>query len=277
MTEEDLAAMMTSASAPAEAPADTAAAAPAAAAPEPAAAPAAPAPARGEGGRFASRAPDAPAAAQPAPAATPAPAAPAPANPEPGHVPISAMLDEREKRQAEKARADQLERELKAERARQTPATPATPQEEIQRQLYAQNLRTSQRWAERTYGAETAATIRDWATARCDADPVFNQQMLASEDPYEAAKAAYDREQVLAAVKPSDLEQFRAWQAAQANPGAPVGGATPAPAAAPAAPAAAPAAPAPPRSLVDAPGNGAAGGNFVPTGPGQAFAAAIPR
>jgi hypothetical protein len=197
---------------------------------------------------------------------SPAPATPTVTPAEPGHVPISALLDEREKRQAEKAQREALERQIAEMRAQATPPRQLEPTEELSQALYVQGLRASRRFAEREYGKETIATVHDWAAKRCDEDPVFNQQMRASEDPYEAAFQAYSREQVLEAVKPSDLAAFKAWQAAQAAGGE--GGAPPA------APAPSPAAP---RSLATASGTGGAGAPHVPVGPGQAFVSAMTR
>ena len=223
---------------------------------EPQAAPEAPA--RDANGKFVSKPVETPAAPAAAPAAAPEPQA---QTPEPGHVPISAMLDEREKRQA----AEKANRELQERLAAQQPQTPLAPEEAFEAALYAQNLRVSRRFAERQYGPELTAQVHDWAFKRCEEDPLFNVQMRSSDDPYEAAMQAYNREQVLAAVGPSDLEAFKAWQAAQAD----LKAAQPVPQPAPSAPL--------PRSLADAPGNGAVGHSHVPVGPGEAFLAAIPR
>ncbi|MBA3811246.1 MAG: hypothetical protein H0X27_06300 [Caulobacteraceae bacterium] len=181
--------------------------------------------------------------------------APEPAKPLPeaGHVPISAMRNEREKRQ-------KLERELATLREAQAPRDPPGP-EAMQAALHAQNLRVSRKFAERQYGAETLAKVHDWAAARCDADPIFNQQMRSSDDPYEAAMQAFNRERVLETVKPDDLDAFLAWRTAQT--------------AAPAIPANP--SPPPPRSLATAPGNGAMG-NRTPepeVGEGVAFRSVI--
>jgi hypothetical protein len=223
--------------------------APAAPAEPPAAEPATPGPARGPDGKFAAK--ETPAAAEPAP--TPPPA------PEPGHVPISAMLDEREKRQA-------LERQLAELKARQEPPKPLEPTEQLQQALYTQNLRASRKFAEREYGKEQIEAVHKWAAEKCDSDPIFNQQMLSSEDPYEAAYQAYNREQIVAKVSPDRLAAFEAWEKAQAEAQAAAPIHTPSTAAPP-----------PPKSLATAPGNGAAGAPHIPVGEGEAFRAAIPH
>ena len=185
---------------------------------------------------------------------------------EPGHVPISALLDEREKRQAERAAREILERQLAELSAMVAPEAPPSQEESVRQALYAQNMRASRRFAEREYGRETVATVHAWAASRCDEDPYFNQQIFASEDPYETALQAYARDQIVAQVQPDDFAAFKAWQAAQAV----VAGRSahhPPTARTPSVP----------RSLANAPGNGAAGAAHVPNGPGQAFASVIPR
>ena len=190
---------------------------------------------------------------------------------EDGHVPISALLDEREKRQAEKAQRETLERRIAEMRAEAAPQHELAPTEQLEVALYAQNLRASRRFAEREYGRDAIAIVHDWATRRCDEDPYFNQQMRSSDDPYEAAFQAYNREQILRTVKPGDLAAFKAWQASSAKtsearaaheslPSHPSASRTPVP-----------------RSLATASGTGGAGAPHTPIGPGLAFANAINR
>lgn len=188
-----------------------------------------------------------------------------------GHVPISALLDEREKRQAEKAQRETLERHIAEMRAQAMPQRELAPTEHLEIALYSQNLRASRRFAEREYGKDNVSTIHDWATRRCDEDPVFNQQMRSSDDPYEAAYQAYHREQILRTVKPDDLAAFKAWRASFAK--ASEAGAThesisthPSASRTPV-----------PRSLATASGTGGAGAPHVPVGPGLAFSTTLNR
>ena len=136
---------------------------------------------------------------------------------EDGHVPISALLDEREKRQAEKAQREALEQQIAEMRARAAPARDLAPAEQLEVALYSQNLRASRRFAERIWERHGGRDPR-LGHRRCDEDPAFNQQMRLSDDPYEAAYQAYHREQILQTVRPDDLAAFKAWQAAQARP-----------------------------------------------------------
>ena len=211
----------------------------------------APGRARDPSGKFASAAP---------PVATgeaDKPAAPPPAPPpaaEPGHVPISAMLDEREKRQA-------LEKELAAFKERQAPPQQRQPLDDpaVEGRLYVMNRQFSRRLAEKEYGKETVAQVHEWAATKCDDDPFFNQQLLASDDPYELSMQAWKRDQLLAKVSPDDLDEYTAWKAAKAQAGQ-------------AQPQTQQSTPqAPPRSLANAPGSGGAGRPHVPVGEGEAF------
>ena len=174
---------------------------------------------------------------------------------------LKAMQDERDKRQAIERKAAELEARLKAQ---QEPAEPLPLEAQVEARLYEQNLKASRRFAEREYGKDTIATVHDWAAARCDADPIFNQQMRSSDDPYEAAYQAYQREQLLEKVKPEDLgdlDAFRAWQAAQRA-------ASTTPETLPQTVETTPA----PKSLVTASGTGAVGKPHVEVGEGQAYA-----
>jgi hypothetical protein len=177
-------------------------------------------------------------------------------------VPITAMLDERERRQAAERERDAARRQLEAARA--APAELAPDQAQALA-AYQQNMRYSRRFAEREYGKDVIAAVHDWAVARCDADPLFNQQIFASEDPYEAAYQAFQREKILAEVNADDLAAFKAWKAAQTGREPAVSTPTPEPAP-------------PPRSLAtvaNAGGPGARTDTMV--GPGQAHAAFFTR
>ena len=156
-------------------------------------------------------------------------------------TPVQSPLTDRETAgfyramQEEREKRQALERELADLKTTSKPP-PSTPVErDLGVTVYANNLRVSRRFAEREYGRDVVSAVHDWAAAKCDSDPAFNTRMRASEDPYEAAKRVYDEEQALRN--------------------------------APSFPAATP----PPRSLADAPGNGAVGKPHVPVGDGNAY------
>lgn len=266
---------------PVDPPAEPAPAAPQAEAPaapvEPQPEPAAKAPQRAPDGKFvasqpAETAPIAPAAEAPAATAVVAP----PAQPaEPGHVPISALLDEREKRQA-------MERELATLRAAQPkPAAPEPPDpnldpaaaqqwQQAQLEQYALNTRldVSEDLARVKHGDEVVDKAREWTRQRMEASPSFRDEVLSNRNPYEFAVQAFQRDQVISGLTPERLAAFEAWQAAQASG---------APQVQPATPPSVPINPAPPPPRSLATESSAGGATHVPSGPGQAFDAAFSK
>jgi hypothetical protein len=180
--------------------------------------------------------------------------------PEPGHVPVAALLDERDKRKAlEKRLAD-----LEAERKTDGPA----PEPTTAQQMWALRMDVSRELMVSQHGEEEAKALHEWGEAKCGSDPHFNAQVYASKNPYAFIRQARQREMLLAEVSPDDLEDYKAWKASKAQ------GASPAPT-----PQATPSpTPAPPRSLANAPNAGGAGAVAeTPLGPGAAFAQTIRR
>lgn len=229
-------------------------------------------PARGPDGKFASQTVEAAPAPVPAPVGAPqATVAPAPvqAAPEPvqpGHVPITAMLEERDKRKALEARLQQMEA---ARPVMQAPDPYEDPEgyqahhnQIIEQRMFGQALAFSKRLQETIHGRDTVSQAHEWGLARCDADPLFNHRVRTSDDPYEFVVSEWKRDQVLSSLQGDDLDQFRAWKAAQGS-------------AQPQAPAAhvavIPPQVAPPRSLASAPAAGSPKPGEQPVGPGVAF------
>jgi hypothetical protein len=169
---------------------------------------------------------------EPAPvevAATPVPEV----KPEPGHVPLNALLDEREKRKALEARLEQLERS-------QGPAAPdpnLDPSgfqqyqlQSVQQALLDTRLNMSEVSAKRHYGAELTEQAKAWALEKFKASPAFYQEVIAQPDPYDHAIQAFQRDQIASQVTADDFQQFQSWKAAQAQlaaTGAPAPVATP--------------------------------------------------
>lgn len=191
------------------------------------------------------------------PVAEPTPPAPEPeAKPDPQHVPITALLDERDKR---KKLEEEIERFKAAQKPAEAPAVPdmfddpegfaAYQEQKVQQAVYAQNLRFSERLAAKEYGAETFAKAKEWGIAKCDADPHFNAKVAASDDPYELVVSEWKRDQVASQFNPDDFAQFQAWKAAQS---AVQEQTKPAPQA-------------PPRSLASAPSAGGISSEVIPT------------
>jgi hypothetical protein len=222
-------------------------------------------PARGPDGKFAAKAAETPPEAPPAAEAPPAPPS-APPAPEPGHVPISAMLDEREKRQALERQLAEIQAKQKEAQA-QAQATELPADVRQAQQLWALRMDVSRELIASQVGEAEAQALHDWGVAKCDADPHFNAQVFASKNPYAFLRQARQREQLLAEVSPDDLDDYRAWKAAKAQ-----GSQAPAPTPQPTP------VPTPPRSLADAPNAGGGGATpETPMGPGAAFASTIRR
>lgn len=173
--------------------------------------------------------------------------------PDPGFVPITVVLDERDKRQRAEAelaqfRAAQQQPQAIPDRYEDPDAHDAYQEQKVQAALYQQNLRWSARIAASEHGKETVDQAMEWGRQRCDADPYFNAKVAASEDPVGFAVSEWKREQIAAQVTPDDFAQFQAWKAAQAqlqNPAPQQTAATPTPSRS-----------VPPRSLASAPSAG---------------------
>jgi hypothetical protein len=180
---------------------------------------------------------------QPEPVAEPAKA---PENPA---VPLTALLDEREKRR-------EAERELARFRAAQEqPQAPdplsdpegaqAYQANQLQTAILDTKLNLSESAAKRYYGQERVDAAKEWTLKQFAERPGFRQEVLNQPDPYDYAVQVFEREQIASAVTPDDFKTFQAWKAAQAELAQ-----TP-----PAAPAA-PATPAPPKSIASQPNSG---------------------
>jgi hypothetical protein len=170
--------------------------------------------------------------APPEPATPPeaAPAAPeAQTTPPSGFVPLSAVLDERDKRKA-------IEAQLAALQPQQPQQAPdpfedpegfaAFQEERTQTALLNHTLNTSERFARKEHGTETVDAAKTWALDRMTSDPLYRAQVLRDPDPYERVVADYRREQLFSKVSdPSEFDAFLAWKQAQATiqqpPGAP--------------------------------------------------------
>ncbi len=137
--------------------------------------------------------------------------------------------------QGEREQRQALEKQLAELKNPTEPASINLIQRDFELAAYANNLKISRRFAEREYGREVVSAVHDWAVARCDADPAFNALMRESDDPYEAAKRSFDQDQ----ASPPDNRIQSHFSL--------------------------------PRSLVDAPGNGAVGKTHVPVGDGNAY------
>lgn len=147
-----------------------------------------------------------------------------PKQPEPGYVPLNAVLDEREKRKALEA---QLAKYQAAERQPETQEVPDMfedpegwqnyQRQEYKQELYRQRADFSHRLAVKDHGKETVDQALAWGQQRCMEDPSFNTAVLNNPDPVGFAVEQYQREQMASALTPDEFAQFKAWKDAQAN------------------------------------------------------------
>lgn len=179
--------------------------------------------------------------------------------PEPVMVPLAALHETRDEVKALKAQLEQQRQQLQAQPDPDIFEDPdgfkASIQQQIANAVYAERMNASMRWAEQTHGKEVVQQAVEWGKQRCDADPMFNQAVLASPDPVGFAVQQMQRERIASEVDLSEYEKFKAWQAAQAQTQQQQ-------------PAVTPQTP-PPASIASLPSSGGAG--HVPVGPGQAF------
>lgn len=130
-------------------------------------------------------------------------------------VPVMALLDEREKRQAAERKAEEfalklqaLEQRMKqAEQPQQQPDYWDNPQQAVQQQLNTVKLQQSKFLAEREFGADLVAQ----AYAYFDEHPQESQQLLNHPSPFHAAVEVYKQKQFLQEVG-ADPESWKAQQ-----------------------------------------------------------------
>lgn len=142
-----------------------------------------------------------------------------PAKPDPGFVPLAAVLDERDRRK-------QLEAELaryQAQIAQQQPAEPLDVYDPEQlagfthQQVINTKLDISEDMTRDKFGDELVDKARDWALQRFNANPAYQAEVLRQRNPWKFVVEQYQRDQIASQVSLTDFEQFQAWKAAQAQ------------------------------------------------------------
>lgn len=203
---------------------------------------------------------------QPAPVAEP--------RPEAAHVPITALLEERERRQS-------LESQLRAmqQQVQQQQNPPPDPNEDwqgwvqhqqaqVQQSVISNKLQISEDIAIERFGEQLVREADAWAMEKARQMPGLTEHLIAQRNPYGYLVQMYQREQALEKLKePAEVDQFLAWRAAQAA----AQGQQPAALATPQQPSP------PPRSIASLPSAGAAKPGEQPVGPGVAFDSTFTR
>ncbi len=150
--------------------------------------------------------------------------APGATKPEPGFVPLAAMLDARDRAKAAEERLRQIEGQM--QQAQQPVYQRPDPYEDPEgfaawnemqtaQAVYQTRLEFSGQIASIKHGDDTVKVAREWGFQRCDADPYFNAQVRSSPDPIGYVVAEYKREEIASKVTPDEFVQFQAWKAAQ--------------------------------------------------------------
>lgn len=130
-------------------------------------------------------------------------------------VPVVALLDEREKRQAAERKAEETARKLaelearlrQSEQPREQPDYYGNPEQAITQQLTSVKLQQSKFLAEREFGADLVAE----AYAYFDQNPQESQQLLNHPSPFHAAVEVYKQKQLLQEIG-SDPDAWKAKQ-----------------------------------------------------------------
>lgn len=174
--------------------------------------------------------------------------------PDPGFVPITVVLDEREKRQKAERELEQIRSQQPQPQAQPIPDPLDDPEGYANYQSSAAHsaalnvkLDMSEEFVRQTKGDEIVDNARDWALEQFQLRPGFQQEVFNQRNPYGYIVQQYEREQIASTVTADDFAQFQAWKQAQAQLTTQQQ---------PAATAASPSPAAPPRSLASAPAAG---------------------
>jgi hypothetical protein len=166
-------------------------------------------------------------APEPQPEPTPAPQA----NNGPPMAPVTALLDERDRRKAAEQRLAELEAQLRQQPAPETPDPyddPAGYQAHVAQQLQAQAVSVrfdvSETLAREKHGDEAVTAAMDWGLQKAQTSPAFRDEYLAQKNPIDWVVRQQKREGLLSAVG-DDEEAFIRRRAAELGLIAPDAGA----------------------------------------------------
>lgn len=187
--------------------------------------------------------------------------------PDPKQVPLAALKEEREKRQALerefaalKARVDQPQQVQQPQSRQQAPDPYEDPegynayvQSTVAQTEWKMRAEMSGRFAEDKYGKDTVEAAILWAQAEGAKDPTLGQRVQLQSSPVEFVVQEYQRSQTLQALQGKSLDDYlqeqavaKGWIVSQAD-----GAVVPSQQK--------PSSPTPPKSLSRAPGNGGVG------------------
>lgn len=167
-----------------------------------------------------------------------APSAPPAPEPEPTRVPITALLDEREKRQATERELQELRRwkeQLEAQQRQQQIKTPdiyedpegfiRQTQATMQQALWNERLNMSEAIARTQYGDETVETARNAFAQAVQSSPALYAEMRQHPNPYAYVVNWHKRQSILSEIgndpdkwREQERERIRQEILAQAQP-----------------------------------------------------------
>ena len=135
------------------------------------------------------------------------------------HIPISALLDEREKRQQAAREAEELRKKLaayEAERAQPKPDFYADPEgflaqqrQAVQQMVWNERLNTSEALAKRDHGEELVTAAAEAFKAAAGASPALAAEFSSQSDPYGFVVNWHKRQTVLSQIG-NDPDAYRA-------------------------------------------------------------------
>lgn len=145
------------------------------------------------------------------------PPAAEPSTPPPGYIPLAAILDEREKRQAAERERDEFKR--KVEEAAKQPEVAIDPITDTDAWVAKQNARIekleqdltwkdAQRRAVRDFGADTVKAAFEALTTELQTNPAFYQTVERQSEPYEFVVKWHKRQQILAKMGDDDPDTY---------------------------------------------------------------------
>lgn len=137
-------------------------------------------------------------------------------------IPLAAHLDERDRRKAERDRADRLERELAEERARHAHKPDAEVPDPIddpngftgylQQQIQAAEMNSrfnlSETLAREKHGAETVDAVMQWGLQKANENAAFKADLLRQPDPIGWAIRQHKRDEIVNQIGDNDVDTF---------------------------------------------------------------------
>lgn len=136
-----------------------------------------------------------------------------PARPDPGFVPLSAMMDERDRRKAAEARAAELERQQQNSRPSIDPFDDPEGYAQQQQMMVANQVaevrfQMSDMMARQTHGADAVDAAISWAGEKAKSDPVFAASYMRDSNPINWIVQQHKRHSLVDQIGDRSLDDF---------------------------------------------------------------------